>query len=1127
MAFNASGAFSQALELFSSLFTDMNPGDLPSGLSPDNQDMFYFPGSVQTRPALNRLYANPPEPTSSEVSVSEFPNPAGNPQTISLYNSGNLWSNDEQTQTNIKLAAVTPGVQFKAESAFDKQWYAFFSGSLSSQFSENPFVGADVPRYYDGQNVWRVTQDAPGVPPTFTNVVQSAAVLNAVSAGSGVNIVSIRTSDPFTIYLPAINETITVYKSITIITVSPSGVTLDGSTKLTGLTGAFAYLNGIPQTVTNVESTTAFKIAANQTTFATLAGVGQVEELTGAPALQRTGCIVTATLASGNLPSRGWFVLIQDKSTPATDPIYQTIGGGNVSMTRDVNGYVTVVMTDPVLNLPPGTPVYLTGGDTHYPPSIQTVYEVISPTIFTVFWPGDGTLAASGSVGDTQIPWGGLFQVISVNSATKTFTYFQLGPDDSYTGGDTLQALPQSQVIPGPRTAFLMFLSANGALTAPSLPVQLSAQGGINYLFAQNIATGPPGTAQRIIAFTPAFGSFVYYITPSIIPQSSGNPPILSLGTIIDDNTTTSALLDFSDIQLIAATRIDNQDGNNPGNDLFGQVVLSPCLGVIEYQQRMIWWGQQNNIKNLINPGFDGGYVGTLSGTPPGWGTSGSTNPGSLVPASDPSLGFAYQMTSAGGDADGLIEQGCYQSYYGAPIVQPAQQYYLRIKLTASGTAAAIGLFVCDIYSPSQGQLAFATVAATSITSGWYSALMNAAMPASIPADAIVRLYLNYVTSGTIITIDEFSLINAQQPVLNTQMIASYAGNPFGYNQITGAIGYDTTESLVGCFEQRGTLYPLSDKSLFQAQNNGTTEPYLWPTSKYADECGCASPCAVTWGSAVAAWAGQNGAQMFYGSPPKKITQDIQQVWDTINWNEPTSLWMQNDAISRIMYIGIPTGASTYANLVLPMNYRSVDSTYNVPDPFHVGLAGKLIATELVRKWSIWNVQAACGAMVTRNLGSGPKRYMLFGAGAYGNLYYLNASKFTDDDFGVIGGGTGNYWASSPFWNHDTEQQTPLLGLFRKIYVYLSMFVTGTGNIKITPLVDNLSNAWPSLPLYPLVTNLGFDYEWPLNVLGNRVFFRIQAVPLEGETDAAFNLQHMVVAARQDKVFPVRGALNG
>lgn len=1226
MAYNSNEAFNSALSLFSSLYQDMNPTDLPEGLSPDNRNVWFLPGSVSTRPALNKLFDSAPSFTNRIMSVADFPTPSGDFLTVFLDSAGNLNQSDVGTGATSTIDLVTAGTQFKAVTAFDKQWVAFFGQQASSLFSENPFVGVDIPRYYNGQTVSRVTQDAPGISPTFASLTTAPVPLVTSASASTLTITDVTAGDPNVIFTFSPKKITTYWQAMIYTASAPVPANwLNQQVAVTGLTGTNASLANITGIVTFISGDT-FWIAVNivgNTNPVTLTGQSGTAGTVG-NYLVRNANIVTAFVGSTQptILTAGLFVKVINSNF---DQIPQTLGTIS-AISRNASGIVTVTINKQLTNLAAGTIINISGvtDGTNFPASQQTVLATVSATggntTFTISWSGAAASSSSGSV--IQL-WSGTFQILTIfNDPTNgwSITYFQLGPDTAIAStGGTPQVQIQSQVPPGIRNAVVMFQSNDGAITATSIPVQVSVVGGTSLLQATNVPIGPPGTAARIIAFTPALGSEYFYLKSALVPSIDGLPPVLSLGTIINDNTSTSAIFDFDDAGLQDGTDIGP---NVQGNNLFNQIVLAPCLGVAEYQGRLVWWGEINNIKNFLNMGFDGGYspatgvvntsgttvswvsgtqftafivpgetgvwngsqiqiagvlyqivscisatsltIATSAGTqtgvpytvfnpagqsvPPGWSTAGSTGGTTSLSFSLPAdLGFNFLMVSAGGTNDCMISQPAYQDYYGAPILQPNTTYIFRAHVGVNPQPS--GNLVAEFYSPTLGSLAIAPIAFTSlpISPGWVQATFSAATPASIPSDTIFRIYLQNVPVGGFAQLDELEDINADQPVLYNQMRASYFENPFGYDVETGVIGADTSESFVGAFVQRGYLYINTDDSLFLTQNNGTSEPDGWPVSQVAQNCGCSSPCAVDVGAGVAMWAGRYGHQLFTGDTPKKISQEIQPTWDTINWAVQTSMWLVHDPVQRIVYIGLPTGTATAPNIVQAMSYRSVDSAYNVPDPLHISYSGKLICSDLCRKSTLWDVEANCGAMVTRNLGQGNSREMLFGSGngansgtAFGNLYFLNFFKYTDDDYGVI----NSYYTTYFHWNHEMEQNTPQLGLHRKLYTYLSAFITGVGNIQITPLIDSLTNAWaptstvwdplnrvwavgtipnPLTP-YQLSTDLQHDLEWPLNVIGDRVAFKIAVSPSPGQTDAYFNLQHIVVAGRMDKVFPVRGA---
>jgi hypothetical protein len=1059
MAQNAKDSFSKALTLFSSLYQDMSPADLPEGLSPDNQDQWPLPGSTGTRPGLQRLLGAAFPNLPAIMSVADFSAPSGDFWMMSLDSLGvQRWTGvlgQAPAQIN-----VLPGVQCKAESAFDKQWFAYYSSLIASQqagtsFSDDYFVGVDVPRYVDGLTgiTYRVTSDAPGANPIVLADIAPTVRITSINNPTGAVIVA-----------------------------SPNGATESGS-------------------IVTIQTTTPHGLHAGD--FVSIVGVG---------------------VAGYNNPVPSpWQVIATPSPTVFTYAISVTglapSGGGSAI------GCLTQLFTS--------TPHGLNQGDA-----------------FTVAGTANYDNAPANPVNP---PFWTVFQVISPTEISL------IGIGSSGTGPGTLTVGGLS--VAGPRNCVLLFV-INGEITGPSVPIQFTSAGQRQFQ-ATSVPLGPPGCTQRILAFTQAYGSTYFYLKAAKIPGIGGLPSQTSLGTIINDNVSTSILLDFSDAQLATGVNI-----SAPGNDLFNQIVLAPCLGVIEYQQRLFWWGEINNIKNLQNCGFEGGYVAPLaSAIPLGWSAVGSTGgTAGLVQSTMLATGLAYSMQSAGGLYDCMISQPAQQDYYGGPIFQPSLAYLTRIAVSTR-VALTQGELVCDLYSPSLNQILAvssrpaAGIPVTPNIYAWITMPMSNAMPAVVPSDLIVRIYLQGIDFGKTILIDEVEFINANQPVLNNQMRASYVGNPFGYDEITGIIGLDSDDSITACFKQRDYLYPLTNKGRWITQNNGTTEPYLWPISLQEEDCGCAGPNAVTVTEGVAFWAGRQGRRVFTGgSQSKLVSLEVKGYWDQINWASELFVWVATDTIERMVHFGVPIGPNAITPTAdIPLSYRAVDAVYNVPDPIRQSFRGNMIALELCRKSTVWFRALNCGAMITRqlppgNAGTGIASLFVLGGGnglapgvgqTFGNLYWLNVNRFSDDDYGVIGNGTGNYYITFGWWTHDTEEAIQQLGSYRKLYGYCGVYITGIGLVTITPYVDDLNhpfiptgatfnaalgywvpNVTPNpLPSYQLSQSIDHDLEWALNITGNRVFFKVQVQPLPGQKDAAFKLQHMIVSGRLEQVFPVRGAV--
>jgi hypothetical protein len=210
------------------------------------------------------------------------------------------------------------------------------------------------------------------------------------------------------------------------------------------------------------------------------------------------------------------------------------------------------------------------------------------------------------------------------------------------------------------------------------------------------------------------------------------------------------------------------------------------------------------------------------------------------------------------------------------------------------------------------------------------------------------------------------------------------------------------------------------------------------------------------------------------------------------------------------------------------LDYREMDSAGQIAGsgPVHISYTGKMISSDLARKWTRWNVKANCADVITRE---GNEQQMWFGGGnglalgsgtGFGNAYYLDPAKLTDDDYGEIFSPYTTYF----FINHEQEQQLGV-GSHRKLFVYLSLYITGTGRVQITPLVDGLTFPWTPTPIYNLSSTINHDLEFGLNVTGERVAFKITPLPMPNQTDKQFNLQKMVVTIKQEPMAPVRGAI--
>jgi hypothetical protein len=609
----------------------------------------------------------------------------------------------------------------------------------------------------------------------------------------------------------------------------------------------------------------------------------------------------------------------------------------------------------------------------------------------------------------------------------------------------------------------------------------------------------------------------------------------VSTATQINDNTSTSALLDFSDNTLYAATAV-----SIPGNNLAAQVVLGPCSGFFSYASRLLAWGERNKVQNLLNMGFDGGAVTYVTGIsaksyPAGWTLTTDDNSLSVV---NGRLGYATNLTlTPDGATHASIAQSAYLDASNAPVVLPNTKYTFRVWIQAS-VSTAFGNLFAKLSSASAGFTSTATINgaawSTNAAGRYVQADFDTVMPNNIPGDMTLKicgtLSASYAGSPFAITLDDCELIYTSQPYLDNQARISYAENLEAFDDQTGILGAVDDLSPIRNFGViRQTLYMVTGTGLHQTQDNDQTEPSGWNVEQVADNCGAFSIASVgrnpqgvgSAGKDWMMWSGPDGAQIFTGGQPRKVSQEIQSLWDAIPAANAYQCWVKNYETAKWCFFGVPSGSTMQ---VLVLDYRNIDGA-NIADnpPVHISFTGKMIVSDLTRKWTQWTVPSYCGELMYRNTIAQPQ--IVFGCKTPangGNAYTLNAAQYHDDDFGVIPASYTTYF----FVGHEQEQGLQV-GSHRHIYTMSAAYISGVGNWTLTPYAASLSNPFPVSAQYPLTTAPNFDMDFGINVETTRCAFKIQAVPISPSTDSYFKLQKLVVNMAPAPWAKVRGSSGG
>lgn len=1186
MAINPAGAANVSLNVFGSWCSEMSPESLPLGVSPDNQDVIFNPGQVQTRPAMQKIAFSPPLPAGTTCTYGKsFVLPTGQIKNLYLFSNGALYVED---LTNTPLTATllfqsALGSYGKSITAFGREYIALSDG----------LHGTEVPLQYDGVNLDRVTQDGPAVAPMVTNYVIPATTLttapvltativsiSALSHHLGVYsdvLVNITGPNPFPDGTPivisgtsngALNNPWIASTSF----IANSFFISYSSTVNPASTGGTAASNSTAMLTRTQNSVTAYTSAPNGLQ------VGYQSQISNVPLSQvatvssivinneeNPGIAVITTAAPHGLLPDNQFVLsgvspiavggsitayaIQPGvASVTTASVHGLTVGAQIQIALGTLGlllthYVDTVPTTTTFTISTpenttastgttGTLLYVFPLATTVPDNFFTVMAAPTPTTLQIQYDYfDGTW----SNGVLSYPWDGYFFVTSI-LASNGFTYQQYGPNSTTTS--TGNVTPFGQIAPGKHQVSYSFLTRQGAITTPSPYATFIANGG-QYASVQSLSPGPANVVGRIVQFTGADGSKFFYIpVPAVI-----NGLTVATSTVLNDNTSTAAVFDFSDNTLFDALGV-----SIPGNNLANQIRIEGALAFTSYGTRLSTKGQRNIIQNLLAMSFDAGPNPTgFSSRANGWLQTAGDTSGQII-AGDVLNGWQISVTNDSVPR-GTLWQSAYVNIDNAPIIQPNTNYSYRAWFEPSALAD-VDNFTATLSSVSTSFTSTATflVANMKLAGGFLQSSFSAKTPAVIPSDLLLTISAQGTTVITLV-VDEMNIIYADTPYLDTIEYASYVNNPEGFDGVSGKFGPSTdTHKIMESAVLRNNLYMLTqDPSgrLHQTSDNGVTEPAGWTFNEIAANCGILSAFALTKsqaddGSASGgeewfAWASETGARIFGGDQAWKISQEIQPNWydeqenfaTQINMSAAGTIAVMNDPLERLIYFCVPTSGATAPNLIYVLNYREMDSAYAIAQspPYHPSLSGRLVSTDNTRKWTRWNLTMNGVSRMYRQAGVltavflGGNGHTPNTASGFGNIYTLNPQQLTDDDFGIVDG----YWISS-FIPTDDQNQALQLDSGRKMVAYATAFCSGVGNLTLTIYCDRLDNPWPLTCTRLLSVSPKFDLEFGGGYAqAQRVAFKIQPAPLAGQTDNAFNLSTFNAWFRKSRLM-VRGA---
>lgn len=947
---------------FAGLNTLQNATDVPQYVSPDCQNVEFVPGRVQKRPGTSNAFKSPNNLSKINYTKS-YVMLNGDTRNLAVDDSGNLFYEDVTNAPGTTVSVMSgflDSISPNSTTLFGKEWIAFGDGQQ----------GQDIPRQYDGTNVYRVSQGGPGQSPVVVDEGSYSISSAAGSATQGTSHTILSIVETGNLVEVQAGYTAEVGESVVISGVSPSGY--NGTWTITEVNGSNIYY------------------------------------------VNPTSGLISGTGGS----------LISQLAVFKTTLLY----GPNV-------GLVSI-----------GENVTVSG---------------VTNAAYNGTWP----VISSGRYGTFP----NYYLSISVNlnvtgtASSANGTFFVVG-----------------NIVAGVHQVTLQFLLSTDYLTPPSPPFTWIAAGGKRAVVS-NIAIGPANVLARYVSFTPISSGQFYYV--------ASNPSDPNGVTIINDNTSTTAYMDFLDTDLLDGTNI---------NDAFDLIELGESIGFLDYNSRLVTWGMTNRTQNFNNLGFDGGFSQDGNSIPLGW-TADATNYTGGGKALVSVTGDAYAITGDGIHAtQGKIAQSAFQDYLGDPILFPSTAYTISARVSKSAILTGATLYI-QLFSSSAAYVNGITInIGTQVNTNSFQRFTAGcpALPSVVPSDLEVLVYATNLTSGNSVYVDEIELYPTGNPVETSVIRFSNEENPESFQGLTGFAqpSQENGQAIRNCFVLRDFFYITKERSLFVTRDDGQNEPAGWEINEVSSKIGTPSPRGVGIGDEWAVIASESGLWFFTGgqlSDQSKLSLEIQPTWDSINWNLGQLIDVKVDTRRKRIYVNCPIGPSaTQNNTVLTLDY-----TEGFGDPQQNGGIG--------RKWCPWTLAANAINLCLQQ----DQSIILYVGNNFGSgwIYKLDSSNY--NDYGSSLTPIDAYWQSGYFQNTS-----------RLNYAYLIANVVGIGLLQMILRTGDQSSFYPIR-------------GWILNALGlknmerqiQKQHFRM-AVRFEvTDLNAYFSIQGFTLMVNQAIFAPVRG----
>lgn len=783
------------------------------------------------------------------------------------------------------------------------------------------------------------------------------------------------------------------------------------------------------------------------------------------------------------------------------------------------------------------------------------IFNVTDAVIGTVTGTSSGTFTISGFAQNLNYS-----AQAEVAQATTSGTQFQIDPgaltlgnaadDPIYgnSGGGYITLVGSSSLVvsAGTRKGTVFFITRNGLWTPVAAPVQFTTPSNTNYVLVSNIPIGPPNVIARAIVLTEAGAQGQaganYYTIPEPVEFVFNGVTYQSSSFFINDNTTTTAQLTFTDAVLLSAAAVDQQ-----GGDLFNLIELPDAAWCVQYAGRGFWGRVNNQIQNFVNLSFDGGYNPNPGGNllPLGWGLDASTSPNGSPPTllNSPIFGNSYYIQNQTGAAQAkldMITQTAYQDWENVPILRANTLYSIRVTCRTP-SSATVGALVIDLtshntasgYGQTYGSFTLNCSAMTSAMATYTGTLLTTAF-SSVPTDLLLRVWASNLAAGGDIEIDRIGIYPTTEPQNLTGLVVSYEQDWESFDDVTGGIDTATVNAQPanGAFVMDSKLFILKESSMGYVSETPGQEPANWnPYREISNQAGAAGINAWDVDRRGAVMANENGLFGFVGGNAIPIQIENNPLWAAISWeNYGHTVVVRHDVKNQRILIAAPmptpnqwcpdfaaNANPTQPNVILYVSYQGIDSFEAMLNsaPLHVTLMGDLAVHELRRKTSLWSIAAPYMAICKR---SELFSEMLFCNGIGSSKIYALGSYTSGNDDGAA---FPKSYCTYGFVSEKKAMEQPVFGEFNKRFALWDVLASGKGTVSLTFFQNILGAPYPfAVPGGITLADPQYnDIQGPLNEFSMRMFVEMKA----NDATTYFNWSRCTLVGQADPWSPIRG----